>query len=256
MTESIESSGATVDEAIERALEELEEARENVEVEILEEAPQARVRVTLRETYAGNARQIVMDLLSRMGIVAQVYVRKVEDPVTIDIAGQDLGVLIGWRGETLRSFQTVVNLIINEGRADRRRVIVDVERYRQRREETVREMALRLAQRARRSGERVLMDPMPAYERRIVHVTLDAEPGIRTESQGEEPNRRVVIWPEGAPTSRRVADRPAATAPEALPRRSYGDRPRYGDRARFGERVRFGERRPVEEPPPAPDEQP
>jgi len=250
MTTSIETSGATVDEAIERALEELEEARENVEVEVLEDAPQARVRVTLRETYAGSARQAVTDLLSKMGIVAQVYVRQVEDPVTIDIAGQDLGVLIGWRGETLRSFQTVVNLIVNEGRTERRRVIVDVERYRLRREETVREMALRLAQRARRSGERVLMDPMPAYERRIVHVTLDTEPGIRTESQGEEPNRRVVIWPEGATASRRPAEGPPAAAPEATPRRSFADRPRYGDRARSGERVRFGEPRPTPEPPP------
>jgi spoIIIJ-associated protein len=252
MTTSIETTGATVDEAIERALEDLEEARENVEVEVLEEAPQARVRVTLRETYAGNARLAVMALLSKMGIVAQVYVRKVEDPVTIDIAGQDLGVLIGWRGETLRSFQAVVNLIVNEGRSDRRRVIVDVERYRLRREETVREMALRLAQRARRSGERVLMDPMPAYERRIVHVTLDAEPGIRTESQGEEPNRRVVIWPEGASTApRRPSEVPPAAAPEATPRRSFADRPRYGDRAPSGERVRFGEPRPASEPPPA-----
>ena len=250
MTTSIETSGATVDEAIERALEELEEARENVEVEVLEDAPQARVRVTLRETYAGNARLAVMELLGKMGIVAQVYVRNVEDPVTIDIAGQDLGVLIGWRGETLRSFQAVVNLIINEGRTDRRRVIVDVERYRLRREETVREMALRLAQRARRSGERVLMDPMPAYERRIVHVTLDAEPGIRTESQGEEPNRRVVIWPEGTAAGRRPPEAPPAAAPEATPRRSFADRPRYGDRARSGERVRFGEPRPTPEPPP------
>lgn len=250
MTTTIETSGATVEEAVERALEELEEARENVEVEVLEEAPQARVRVTLRETYAASARQVVADLLSRMGILAQVYVRKVDDPVTIDVAGQDLGVLIGWRGETLRSFQTVVNLILNEGRGDRRRVIVDVERYRQRREETVREMALRLAQRARRSGERVQMDPMPAYERRIVHVTLDGEPGIRTESMGEEPNRRVVIWPEGA-SSRRPVERPPMTAtPDQAPGRSYGERPRYGDRARPGERVRFGERRPAEEPPP------
>src|SRR2546428_2455190 len=121
MTTSIETSGATVDEAIERALEELEEARENVEVEVLEDAPQARVRVTLRETYAGNARLAVMELLSKMGIVAQVYVRNVEDPVTIDIAGQDLGVLIGWRGETPRSFQAVVHPIINAGPTDRRR---------------------------------------------------------------------------------------------------------------------------------------
>jgi spoIIIJ-associated protein len=93
------------------------------------------------------------------------------------------------------------------------------------------------------------MDPMPAYERRIVHVTLDAEPGIRTESQGEEPNRRVVIWPEGTAAGRRPPEAPPAAAPEATPRRSFADRPRYGDRARSGERVRFGEPRPTPEPP-------
>src|SRR2546428_14152858 len=130
MTTSIETSGATVDEAIERALEELEEARENVEVEVLEDAPQARVRVTLRETYAGNARLAVMELLSKMGIVAQVYVRNVEDPVTIDIAGQDLGVLIGWRGETLRLFQAVVQPLLNARRAHPRRGRVAVGPYR------------------------------------------------------------------------------------------------------------------------------
>src|SRR5207245_4604106 len=107
MTTSIETSGATVDEAIERALEELEEARENVEVEVLEDAPQARIRVTLRETYAGNARLAVMELLSKMGIVAQVYVRNVEDPVTIDIARQDLGGLVGLLGAALGPLEAV-----------------------------------------------------------------------------------------------------------------------------------------------------
>ena len=206
---SIETSAATVDEAIEKALEELEEARENVEVEVIEEAPQARVRVTLRETYAVRARQVVAELLYKMGITAQVFIKKTEDPVMIDVAGDNLGLLIGWRGETLRAFQTVVNLILNEGRADRRRLVVDVEHYRNRREETVKEMALRLADRVRRTGERVVMDPMQSYERRIVHITLEKEPGIRTESHGEEPNRRVAILPDGAAATRRPAERPA-----------------------------------------------
>src|SRR5438477_27452 len=147
---SVETSGKSVDEAVERALEELEEARENVAVEIIEEGPPAKVRVTLHETYARRSRQVVAELLTRMGILAQVYIRKVEDPVMIDVTGDNLGLLIGWRGETLRAFQTVVNLILNEGRTDRRRVVVDVEHYRNRREETVREMALRMAERVRR----------------------------------------------------------------------------------------------------------
>ena len=201
---TVETIGKTVDDAITKALEDLEEARENVEVEVLDEtADQARVRVTLRETYAIKARQVVAELLYKMGISAQVFIKKSEDPVMIDVAGDNLGLLIGWRGETLRAFQTVVNLILNEGRVDRRRLVVDVEHYRNRREETVKEMALRLADRVRRTGERVMMDPMQSYERRIVHITLEKEPGIRTESQGEEPNRRVAILPDGVTASRR-----------------------------------------------------
>src|SRR5881398_1365120 len=117
---SVETTGTTVDDAVEKALEDLEEARENVEVEVLDETPQeARVRVTVRETYAVRARQVVAELLYKMGISAQVFIRQTEDPVMIDVAGDNLGLLIGWRGETLRAFQTVVNLILNEGRADR-----------------------------------------------------------------------------------------------------------------------------------------
>src|ERR671924_1181591 len=217
---TVETTGKTVDEAIDRALEELEEAKENVEVEVLDEtADEARVRVTLRETYAIKARQVVAELLYKMGITAQVFIKKAEDPVMIDVAGDNLGLLIGWRGETLRAFQTVVNLILNEGRADRRRLVVDVEHYRNRREETVKEMALRLAERVRRTGERVLMDPMQSYERRIVHITLEKEPGIRTESQGEEPNRRVAILPDGVTAARR--DRPPA---RPSPPGDYGER--------------------------------
>ncbi|TMG32636.1 MAG: protein jag [Chloroflexi bacterium] len=244
---TVETTGKTVEDAVTKALEDLEEARENVEVEVLDEsADQARVRVTLRETYAIKARQVVAELLYKMGISAQVLIKKSEDPVMIDVAGDNLGLLIGWRGETLRAFQTVVNLILNEGRADRRRLVVDVEHYRNRREETVKEMALRLADRVRRTGERVMMDPMQSYERRIVHITLEKEPGIRTESQGEEPNRRVAILPDGVGAVRRPAERPTPASSPPLSRQEtgYGDRPRYGDRPKFGDRPRFGERRP------------
>src|SRR5437764_6619966 len=133
-SDSVETTGSTVEEAVEKALEELEEARENVEIMVLDESPQeARVRVTVRETYAVKARQVVAELLYKMGITAQVFIKKADDPVMIDVAGDNLGLLIGWRGETLRAFQTVVNLILNEGRVDRRRLVVDVDHYRERR---------------------------------------------------------------------------------------------------------------------------
>jgi spoIIIJ-associated protein len=212
---SVEATGKSVDEAIESALEKLEEARENVEVEVLEEgsrgvwgvgAQEARVRVTVRENFAGSARRVTNELLQRMGITARVTVRGTGDPVMLDVAGEDLGILIGWRGETLRQFQTVVNLVANEGKPDRKKVLVDIEHYRRRREETIKEMALRLAQRAKRTGEKVTMDAMHAYERRIVHLALEHEPGVTTASTGAEPDRRVVISPEAPGAAPRPAN--------------------------------------------------
>src|SRR5256884_2973551 len=246
-SDSVEITGKTVDEAVEQALEDLDETRENVEVEVLEEsAEQARVRVTQRETYAVKARDVVAELLYKMGITAQVTIKKADEPVMIDVAGDNLGLLIGWRGETLRAFQTVVNLILNEGRADRRRLVVDVEHYRNRREETVKEMALRLADRVRRSGERVMMDPMQSYERRIVHITLEKEPGIRTESQGEEPNRRGAVLPHGVTAARRPAGRPAPAPSPPLPRPGSGYRgpPPYRDPPRLCHRPPLREPQP------------
>src|SRR5207244_11549046 len=106
---SVEITGKTVDEAVEQALEDREDARENVDIEVLEESSgEVRVRVTQRETYAVKARQVVAELLYKMGITAQVFIKKADDPVMIDVAGDNLGLLIGWRGETLRAFRTVV----------------------------------------------------------------------------------------------------------------------------------------------------
>src|SRR2546425_12245883 len=166
---SVETTGTTVDNAVEKALEDLEEARENVEVEVLDETPQeARVRVTVRETYAVRARQVVAELLYKMGISAQVFIRQAEDPVMIDVAGDNLGLLIGWRGETPRAFQTGGNLILNEGRGDRRRLVVGVEHYRNRREETVQEMALRLGEGGGRTGGRGVVEARACFQRAVV----------------------------------------------------------------------------------------
>jgi spoIIIJ-associated protein len=119
-------------------------------------------------------------------------------PVILDVSGDDLGLLIGWRGETLRALQTTLNLMLGEEEgADGRRIILDVERYRARREEQVRDLAQRLALRVKRSGEKYTLDPMQAYERRVVHLALAEDSDVRTESSGKEPNRRVVIHPTG-----------------------------------------------------------
>jgi spoIIIJ-associated protein len=210
-----EASGATVDEAVDIALADLGITRDQAEVEVLAEGAkavpgerltgaQARVRVRPVDEYAAKARALLEGLLERMEIPARVSVRRAvaarpadvgKEPVLLDIHGDDLGLLIGWRGENLRALQTVVNLMTGDNQAEGRRVILDVERYRARREDQVRELATRIAQRVKRTGQRYTLNPMQAYERRVVHIALESDEGVRTESTGVDPARRVTIHP-------------------------------------------------------------
>jgi len=213
----VETRGGSVEEAVANALTQLGVSRDQVEVQVLTSgarpAPgerisgtESRVRVYRIEEHAARARALLEELLTRMEVPCRVSVRQPGDdgpdgsapPIILDISGDDLGLLIGWRGETLRALQTALNLMLGE-EGDGRRVILDVERYRARREEQVRELALRLALRVKRSGEKYTLDPMHAYERRVIHMTLADDDGVSTESSGREPARRVVIHPTGPP---------------------------------------------------------
>jgi spoIIIJ-associated protein len=214
----VETRGSSVEEAVVTALTQLGVSRDDVEVQVLAAGArpaageritgtEARVRVYRIEGHAARARALLEELLTRMEVPCRVSVRRPNPeampaegtaaPVILDISGDDLGLLIGWRGETLRALQTALNLMLGDDDGDTRRVILDVERYRARREDQVRELALRLALRVKRSGERYTLDPMHAYERRVIHMTLADDPGVRTESSGHEPARRVVIHPTG-----------------------------------------------------------
>jgi spoIIIJ-associated protein len=214
---SVEMSGATVEEATASALAELGVTADGAAVEVLSRparvlpgervsgAADARVRVSRLDEHTARARATLAELLERMGIEARIATRRAAGvaggppaPPLLDVSGDDLGLLIGWRGETLRALQTVVNLMMGDAEAGSgRRVILDVERYRARREEQVRELALRLANRVKRTGQRYTLDPMHAYERRTIHLTLADDEGVRTESSGKEPARRVVIHATG-----------------------------------------------------------
>ena len=226
---SAEGRGRTLDEAVDAALIELKESRRNVDIKVISEGSEETVvEVTVIDHTAGTteaapangkaeiARGLVEGLLKHMGVRAQVTVRAATEPITLDISGRDLGALIGWRGETLRSLQTAVNLMLGEEGVETRRVILDVERYRARREDQVRELAQRLALRVKRSGEPYTLDPMHAYERRVIHMTLADDPDVTTESTGREPARRVVINPtgpaQGGPPERFEGARPGRPA--------------------------------------------
>ena len=117
-----------------------------------------------------------------------------EDCVTINLRGEDLGLLIGKHGQTLDALQYLMNLVAQQrdGR-DRVRIVLDIEDYRKRRAETLEQLALRLADRAKRSGDRVVLEPMTPHERKIIHTSLQSDSRIETYSEGQEPFRRVVI---------------------------------------------------------------
>jgi spoIIIJ-associated protein len=206
---SAEGRGRTLDEAVDAALIELGETRRNVDIKVLNEGvEETLVEVTVidhgatsttGETPADGkgekARGLVDGLLKHMGIQAQVTARPGSDPLTLDISGRDLGALIGWRGETLRALQSVTNVMVGKHLAEGERIIVDVERYRQRREHTVREIALRAARQVKMTGDAITLDAMQAFERRAIHLALEGDPEVTSSSIGEDPERRVVVGP-------------------------------------------------------------
>jgi len=206
---SAEGRGRTVDEAVDAALIELKESRRNVDVKVISETPEETlVEVTVIDHTAAPAidsapangkaevaRGLVEGLLKHMGVRAQVTVRTGSEPITLDISGRDLGALIGWRGETLRALQSVTNVMVGRHLAEGERIIVDVERYRQRREHTVREIAMRAARQVKMTGDAITLDAMQPFERRAIHLALEGDPDVTSGSIGEEPERRVVVGP-------------------------------------------------------------
>jgi spoIIIJ-associated protein len=209
---SAEGRGRTLDEAVDAALIELGESRRNVDIKVVSEGPdETVVEVSVIDPTAATgmaaapangkadvARSLVEGLLKHMGVRAQVTVRPGSEPITLDISGRDLGALIGWRGETLRALQSVTNVMVGKHLDEGERIIVDVERYRQRREHTVREIALRAARQVKMTGDAITLDAMQPFERRAIHLALEGDPDVTSGSIGEEPERRVVVGPRKA----------------------------------------------------------
>lgn len=201
---SLEKSAKTVDEAVQAALTELGISKEKAEVLVLEEPSngffgligtrQAKVRVTVRSVDAiAVAKQFLQDIFEQMNLSVTMKIEQQSDGMMIQLTGADLGVLIGRHGQTLNSLQYLVNLAANRDTEERRRFILDVEDYRSRRTETLTALAKRLADKVKRRGERVSLEPMSPQERKIIHMALQDEPRIMTYSEGEEPHRKVVI---------------------------------------------------------------
>jgi len=147
------------------------------------------------DNLAEDAEAVLRDLLRLMGVQAEVAVRNAESPITLGITGANLGVLIGRRGDNLSALQFMVNLILSKSRRQWPRVVIDVENYRARREDSLRTLADRVAYRVQRNGRAFTLEAMPASDRRIIHLALRDNPGIETYSIGEGSARRVVVAP-------------------------------------------------------------
>jgi spoIIIJ-associated protein len=209
----LEISAKTVEEATRLALEQLGVTRDQVDITVIKKGKSgvlgvgqedARIKVELLEEEeplsevdgAEAGRMVLSDILRLMGIIATVDVSKSADPgnpVTLNIEGDDLGVLIGRRGQALSSLQYLVRLIVAEKLKKWVSVNVDVDWYKKRHYESLKKLALRLAEQVTKRRRPVTMEPMPPDERRIIHITLANYPEVNTESTGEGEGRRVVI---------------------------------------------------------------
>ena len=206
MLKSVEKTAKTMEEALASALEELGVSEDRVTVEILEEPSKglfgfiggkpARILVNVRPLDALTVgKQFLSDLFQAMHIAVEleVAVPEEEGPVAVNLRGEDLGILIGKHGQTLDSLQYLTNLVANKNSAERIRIMIDIEDYRERRAHTLTRLALRLAEKVKRSGDRVVLEPMNPHERKIIHMALQNDNRVNTLSEGEDPYRRVAI---------------------------------------------------------------
>ena len=205
MEKVVEKTGKTVEDAVGLALSELGAARNSVEIEVLEEPSKgifglfgvrpARVKVICKEGNAQKAVGLLHDIFDCMKLEVNIQAREREQELLLDLAGKDLGILIGRRGETLDALQDLINLSVNKSQEQKKKIVIDIEGYRNRREETLQNLALKLADKARQRGRNVVLEPMNAQERRIIHTALQGREDIYTFSEGEEPYRKIIIAP-------------------------------------------------------------
>lgn len=202
---SIEMTGKTMDDAIENGLKELGVKKESVKVEIIEHGSKgifgllgfkpARVKLTVTKDNIAVARTFLRDVLDKMGIRAEIHIKEDNDSLKVNLVGPDMGILIGYRGETLDSLQYLLSLVVNKENeeSEYKKVILDTENYRKKREETLVRLANKLAYKVNKYNKSITLEPMNPYERRIIHSTLQNHPYVTTHSEGDEPYRKVVI---------------------------------------------------------------
>ena len=225
---SVEIEGKTIEEAINKACEELQASREELEIEVLSDSSagflglvggkKAQIRATVKESSAAlppeahfpsalspnpvaeTARKTLADILRLLEVEAPVDLEEDSERILLNIRGDGSGLLIGRKGQTLDALEYLVNKIVHRGAEDKKRIIVDTENYRFRREESLVKLAQRLAEKAKRLGRPVTISPMSAHDRRIIHLALQDDETLHTWSTGDGLYRKVIISPEQKPS--------------------------------------------------------
>jgi spoIIIJ-associated protein len=201
-----EKTGKTVEEAVEFALAELGIGKEDAEIEILEEGNKglfgiigsraARVKFKEKKRPEKIIQSFLEKIFQAMHIEAKTDLQFDGEQYYVSFQGKELGILIGRRGDTLDALQYLVNLVVNRQVEKRVRIVLDVEEYRRRREETLIRLAQRLSEKVKRTRKHVVLEPMNPQERRVIHTALQNDASVYTFSQGNEPFRKVVISPK------------------------------------------------------------
>lgn len=196
-------SGKTVEDAIQAGLAQLNVQQDRVQVNVLEQpskglfgligAKEAKVELVLLPDAIEHGIQFLQDVFSSMEQNIQIE-RKDEDEATrLNFHGSELGILIGRRGQTLDALQYLTNIVVNRQSNQHIRIILDAENFRERRRQTLEQLAGRLAERVIRTRKEVILEPMSPQERKVIHSYLQDHPKVKTYSKGDEPNRRIVI---------------------------------------------------------------
>lgn len=219
---SVETEGKNVEEAVQKACELLKASKEDLDLEILETgssgflgigARKAQVRATRKEAapvtgtepsptpggeteLGAKAQKVLKGLLAQLEIEAQIEMKEDADRVYLNIQGNGGGLLIGRKGQTLDALEYLINKMVAKNEEGKKRIVVDTENYRTRREESLVKLARRLAEKARKLGRPVTISPMNAHDRRIVHLALQNDRSLHTRSTGTGLYRKVIISPD------------------------------------------------------------
>lgn len=197
------TTGRTVEDAVLSATIQLAVPRDRLEIEILEEpvkglfgvfgGKDAKIKASVEQSSVDKAKDFLSKVLDKMGLEPVLDIKEEDNVITVNVSGPKMGVLIGHRGETLDSVQYLTSLVVNKNSDKYKRVLLDTENYRSKREETLKRLAKRLANKVYKTGRKFTLEPMNPFERRIIHSTLQKDPNVTTYSEGSEPYRKVVI---------------------------------------------------------------